>query len=108
MLQKEWADSLNPAMPDSSTTLLATLMEEVYNASGFQQVGNSSGIEGELQAQASSLVLSAVVADALGRISSELNLTWGVVICRNGWCSTSDPQHPFSGSPVLFNGTVDE
>ena len=106
VLRKEWANSLNPAMPNSSTTLFATLMEQAYNTSGFQDSPADS--VGETQVQVSSRVVSAVIADSLGRIGSELPANWGVIICRKGWCSTSAPQYAFSGNPVLFNGTVGE
>lgn len=57
--------------------------------------------------QYQSVILSAVIADALGRIGSEYE-TGEILICRSGWCS----QGPFSfddrGNPLIFNGTYRE
>ena len=102
-LRTEWANSLNGVIPNSSSTLLANLMDQVYNGT----VNHSPSVL-HWPVQGQSLVLSAVVADALGRIGNEYKALWCLVICRNGWCSTSPAQSPSGGNPVLFNGTAGE
>ena len=99
-MQKDWLDSLNIASLNSSSTLLAEVMEEGLRNPEAAEL--SSGSEWPVRSQ--SIILSAVIADALGRIGSEYS-TENLLVCRKSWCSYGSFLFDDQRNPTIFNGT---
>ena len=110
IVRKDWADSLNLPNPNASSTLLADLMDPTVLQE--LQATEVNGISWDSRpcwpADSQSIVLSAVIADGLGRIASEYSVDENLLICRKGWCSIGPWSATRNGNPVIYNGTYSE
>ena len=103
VIKKDWADSLNIANPNSSSTLLADLMNQ-----GLQHPETVESWDLCWPVEGQSIILSAVLADGLGRIGSEYDFGENILICQKGWCSIGLSEMTIQGTPFVFNGTISE
>jgi len=104
-IRKEWADSLNAADHNSTSTVLANFINDGMRKYKEQELGLAWPAYGQ------SVMLSKAVADGLARIGSEYRVNYVVnretTICRKGWCSRGPFLNPPLG-PSILNGTVAE